>query len=39
MEIDDNEYDLAINNRRSWLFALIGIILSAYTILHSIGII
>jgi hypothetical protein len=26
MEIDDNEYDLAINNRRAWLFALIGII-------------
>ena len=25
MEIDDNEYDLAINNRRAWLFALIGI--------------
>ena len=26
MEIDDNEYDLAINNRRAWLFALIGVI-------------
>ena len=26
MEIDDNEYDLAINNRRAWLFALIGIV-------------
>ena len=26
MEIDDNEYDLEINNRRAWLFALIGII-------------
>jgi len=26
MEIDDNEYDLAINNRRAWLFALIGVV-------------
>ena len=26
MEIDDNEYDLTINNRRAWLFALIGIV-------------
>ena len=26
MEIDDNEYDLSINNRRAWLFALIGVI-------------
>jgi len=25
MEIDDNEYDLSINNKRAWLFALIGI--------------
>ena len=26
MEIDDNEYDLTINNRRAWLFALIGVV-------------
>jgi len=26
MEIDDNEYDLSINNRRAWLFALIGVV-------------
>ena len=26
MEIEDNEYDLSINNRRAWLFALIGVI-------------
>ena len=33
MEIDDNEYDLAINNRRSWLFALIGILFLVINIL------
>ena len=26
MEIDDNEYDLALNNRRAWIFAVIGIV-------------
>ena len=25
MEIDDNEYDLSINNKRAWFFGLIGI--------------
>ena len=33
MEIDDNEYDLAINNRRSWLFAIIGIVFLVINIL------
>ena len=27
MEIDDNEYDLAINNRRALIFAVVGILL------------
>ena len=27
MEIDDNEYDLAINNRRAIIFAIVGILL------------
>lgn len=27
MEIDDNEYDLSINNRRALIFAIVGIIL------------
>ena len=26
MEIDDNEYDLSINNRRAWIFGIIGIV-------------
>ena len=33
MEIDDNEYDLAINNRRAWLFALIGLVFLLINIL------
>ena len=27
MEIDDNEYDLAINNRRALIFAVVGVLL------------
>lgn len=27
MEIDDNEYDLAINNKRAWWFTIVGLIL------------
>ena len=33
MEIDDNEYDLALNNRRAWLFAVIGIVFLVINIL------
>lgn len=33
MEIDDNEYDLAINNRRALIFAIVGIILLIVNIL------
>ncbi len=33
MEIDDNEYDLSINNRRAWFFALIGIVFFIINIL------
>ena len=33
MEIDDNEYDLALNNRRAWIFAGIGIIFLIINIL------
>ena len=33
MEIDDNEYDLSLNNRRAWLFAAIGIIFFIINIL------
>lgn len=33
MEIDDNEYDLAINNRRATLFALFGILFLFISIL------
>ena len=33
MEIDDNEYDLAINNRRAFIFAIVGIILLIINIL------
>ncbi len=33
MEIDDNEYDLAINNRRALIFAIAGIILLIANIL------
>ena len=27
MEIDDNEYDLSVNNRRALIFAIVGIVL------------
>ena len=27
MEIDDNEYDLSINNRRALIFAVVGVLL------------
>jgi len=27
MEIDDNEYDLAVNNKRAWWFTIVGLIL------------
>ena len=33
MEIDDNEYDLASNNRRALIFAVVGLILLAIHIL------
>ena len=33
MEIDDNEYDLAINNRRALIFAIVGIALLIINIL------
>lgn len=33
MEIDDNEYDLSINNRRAFLFAIVGITLLIVSIL------
>ncbi len=33
MEIDDNEYDLALNNRRAWFFAVIGIVFLIINIL------
>ena len=33
MEIDDNEYDLSLNNRRAWLFAAIGIVFFIINIL------
>lgn len=33
MEIDDNEYDLAINNRRAYIFAVVGIALLIINIL------
>ena len=33
MEIDDNEYDLAINNRRAGIFAIIGIVFLIINIL------
>ena len=32
MEIDDNEYDLSINNRRALIFAIVGIILLIFNI-------
>ena len=33
MEIDDNEYDLAINNRRALIFLVVGIVLLIVSIL------
>ncbi len=33
MEIDDNEYDLSINNRRALIFAVVGIILLIINVL------
>ena len=33
MEIDDNEYDLSVNNNRAWWFAIIGMILLIFNIL------
>ena len=33
MEIDDNEYDLAINNKRALIFAIVGIVLLIINIL------
>ena len=33
MEIDDNEYDLSVNNKRAWLFAIVGLLLLIFNIL------
>ena len=33
MEIDDNEYDLAVNNKRAWWFTIVGVILLIVNIL------
>ena len=33
MEIDDNEYDLAVNNKRAWWFTIVGLILLIINIL------
>ena len=33
MEIDDNEYDLSVNNRRAWWFAIVGMLLLIFNIL------
>ena len=33
MEIDDNEYDLSVNNKRAWWFAIVGMILLTINIL------
>ena len=33
MEIDDNEYDLAVNNKRAWWFTIVGVILLIINIL------
>ena len=33
MEIDDNEYDLSVNNRRAWLFSMVGLIFLIINIL------
>ena len=33
MEMDDNEYDLAMNNKRAWWFTIVGVILLIVNIL------
>ena len=33
MEIDDNEYDLSVNNKRAWWFAIVGMLLLIFNIL------
>ena len=33
MEIDDNEYDLSVNNRRAWWFSIVGMLLLIFNIL------
>ena len=33
MEIDDNEYDLSVNNKRAWWFAIVGMIMLIINIL------
>lgn len=33
MEIDDNEYDLSVNNKRAWWFAIVGMLLLVINIL------
>ena len=33
MEIDDNEYDLSVNNRRAWWFAIVGMLILIFNIL------
>ena len=33
MEIDDNEFDLSVNNKRAWWFAIVGMILLIFNIL------
>ena len=33
MEIDDNEYDLSVNNRRAWWFTIVGLVLLIINIL------
>ena len=33
MEIDDNEYDLSVNNKRAWWFTIVGLILLIINIL------
>ena len=33
MEIDDNEYDLSVNNKRAWWFAIVGMLILIFNIL------
>ena len=33
MEIDDNEYDLSVNNKRAWWFTIVGLVLLIINIL------